>query len=163
MRYLSATAGFLLACIITLGASAETPAHPDYIEFTVHDLAKAKAFYGKVFGWSFTDYGPTYASFDDGKIGGGFTTDGAARSGGPLMVFYAADLDGTLKKIKDRNAIVLGYREASRPFSFTGDDGIGNLVELCSGGYEASVTMGSARHERTLAREAYLPELARVA
>ena len=45
----------------------------------------------------------------------------------------AADLDGTLKKIKGANAITLGYREASRPFSFTGDDGkpAGYSVELC--------------------------------
>ena len=51
--------------------------------------------------------------------------------GGPAG---AADLDGTLKKIKDTNTIRLGYREASRPFSFTGDDGkpAGYSVELCS-------------------------------
>ena len=35
----------------------------------------------------------------------------------------AADLDGTLRKIKSTNTITLGYREASRPFSFAGDDG----------------------------------------
>lgn len=51
--------------------------------------------------------------------------------GGPA---WAADLDGTLKKIKDTNTIRLGYREASRPFSFTGDDGkpAGYSVELCN-------------------------------
>jgi len=51
--------------------------------------------------------------------------------GGPA---WAADLDGTLKKIKDTNTIRLGYREASRPFSFTGDDGkpAGYSVELCT-------------------------------
>jgi ABC-type amino acid transport substrate-binding protein len=51
--------------------------------------------------------------------------------GGPA---WAADLDGTLKKIKDTNTIRLGYREASRPFSFTGDDGkpAGYSVDLCT-------------------------------
>jgi len=50
---------------------------------------------------------------------------------GPAL---AADLQGTLKKIKDRNTITLGYREASRPFSFTGDDGkpAGYSVDLCT-------------------------------
>jgi len=115
MRFVSMTVGFLLAGLITLGASAEPPAHPDYIEFTVHDLAKAKAFYGKVFGWAFTDYGPTYTSFDDGKIGGGFTTDGAVRPGGPLMVFYAADLDATLARAKAAGAVV-----TKPPFAFPG-------------------------------------------
>ena len=47
---------------------------------------------------------------------------------------WAAELDGTLKKIKTTNTIRLGYREASRPFSFTGDDGkpAGYSVDLCT-------------------------------
>jgi ABC-type amino acid transport substrate-binding protein len=46
----------------------------------------------------------------------------------------AADLEGTLKKIKSSNTITLGYRDSSRPFSFVGDDGkpAGYSVELCS-------------------------------
>ena len=46
----------------------------------------------------------------------------------------AADLDGTLRKIKTTGTITLGYREASRPFSFTGDDGkpAGYSVDLCT-------------------------------
>jgi len=46
----------------------------------------------------------------------------------------AADLEGTLKKIKTTNTITLGYREASRPFSFVGDDGkpAGYSVDLCT-------------------------------
>ena len=49
---------------------------------------------------------------------------------GPAL---AAELDGTLRKIKSTNTITLGYREASRPFSFTGDDGkpAGYSVDLC--------------------------------
>ena len=38
----------------------------DYSEFAVADIARAKAFYGDAFGWSFTDYGPSYCEFDDG-------------------------------------------------------------------------------------------------
>ncbi len=43
------------------------------------------------------------------------------------------ELQGTLKKIKDTNTIALGYREASRPFSFVGDDGkpVGYSIDLC--------------------------------
>ncbi len=45
-----------------------------------------------------------------------------------------AELEGTLKKIKSTNTITLGYREASRPFSFVGDDGkpAGYSVDLCT-------------------------------
>ncbi len=34
----------------------------DYIEFPLADIAKTKSFYGEVFGWKFTDYGPDYTS-----------------------------------------------------------------------------------------------------
>lgn len=50
---------------------------------------------------------------------------------GPAL---AADLDGTLRKIKTSGTITMGYREASRPFSFVGDDGkpAGYSVDLCT-------------------------------
>ena len=31
----------------------------DNIEFTVSDIARSREFYGKAFGWTFTDYGST--------------------------------------------------------------------------------------------------------
>jgi len=45
----------------------------------------------------------------------------------------AAEPTGTLKKIKDRKTIVLGYRESSWPFSFVDADGqpAGYSVDLC--------------------------------
>ncbi|WP_406703988.1 VOC family protein [Sodalis sp.] len=42
----------------------------DYIEFNVSDIARSKRFYGEVFGWLFTDYGPTYTEFSDGRRSG---------------------------------------------------------------------------------------------
>ncbi len=42
----------------------------DYVEFPVPDLAAAKCFYSTVFGWTFTDYGPDYSSFSDGRLAG---------------------------------------------------------------------------------------------
>ena len=73
------------------------PAHDhriDYIEFPVPDVATAKQFYSRVFGWVFTDYGSDYASFEDGCLTGGFRGGEAASPGGPLVVIYAVDLDG---------------------------------------------------------------------
>ena len=67
----------------------------DNIEFNVGDIARSKAFYGGVFGWTFTDYGPTYAEFTDGRLTGGFTTGEAVRPGGPLIILYADDLAET--------------------------------------------------------------------
>lgn len=54
----------------------------DNIEFNVSDIARSKAFYGSVFGWAFTDYGPSYTEFSDGRLTGGFTTGSrCARAG----------------------------------------------------------------------------------
>ncbi|HWL68997.1 MAG TPA: VOC family protein [Geminicoccus sp.] len=64
----------------------------DNIELNVSDIDRAKAFYGKAFGWSFTDYGPTYCEFSDGRLTGGLTTGGPVRPGGPLVILYADDL-----------------------------------------------------------------------
>src|SRR5256885_8976366 len=63
----------------------------DYIEFHATDLARTKAFYTGVFGWKFTDYGPDYIAFDDGRITGGFWKEGSS-GGGPLGILYAVDL-----------------------------------------------------------------------
>lgn len=46
----------------------------------------------------------------------------------------AAELEGTLKKIKTTNTIALGYREFARPFAFVGEDGkpAGYSADLCT-------------------------------
>jgi predicted enzyme related to lactoylglutathione lyase len=64
----------------------------DYIEFPASDVARTKAFYSQVFGWKFTDYGPDYTSFEDGRLAGGFAKVDPVTRGGPLIVIYAADL-----------------------------------------------------------------------
>ena len=64
----------------------------DYIEFPATDIARTKDFYTGVFGWKFTDYGPDYASFEDGRLAGGFAKMDRVTRGGPLVVIYAADL-----------------------------------------------------------------------
>lgn len=64
----------------------------DNIEFNVSDIARSKAFYGQVFAWQFTDYGPTYTEFSDGRLRGGLTTGEEVRPGGPLVILYAEDL-----------------------------------------------------------------------
>ena len=72
----------------------------DYIEFPATDIAKTKAFYAGVFGWKFTDYGPDYTSFEDGRLAGGFFRTDTVTTGGPLVVIYAADLAGTQTKVQ---------------------------------------------------------------
>jgi predicted enzyme related to lactoylglutathione lyase len=40
----------------------------DYIEMAASSIADTKRFYQDVFGWKFTDYGPEYTSFEDGRL-----------------------------------------------------------------------------------------------
>ncbi len=80
--------------------------HPntiDYIEMPSRNLAETKRFFANLFGWSFEDYGPDYASFDDGRMTGGFfTSDKTAGvdSGGVLIVFYHPDLAAKAAEVK---------------------------------------------------------------
>jgi uncharacterized protein len=71
----------------------------DYIELPATDIAKTKAFYAGVFGWKFTDYGPDYTSFEDGRLAGGFFKKDAVTAGGPLVVIYAGGLEDMQAKV----------------------------------------------------------------
>lgn len=75
-----------------------------YVEFSVTDVGRAKAFYAAVFGWEFTDYGPDYVSFANQGLGGGFRFDQPARTGGPLMVFHVDDLPAALERARKAGA-----------------------------------------------------------
>jgi len=72
----------------------------DYLEFPVADVALARRFYSSVFGWTFTDYGPSYSSFSDGRLSGGFRGGETASTGGPLVVIYAADLEAVASAVQ---------------------------------------------------------------
>ena len=69
----------------------------DYVEMPSRDLGATKDFFSKLFGWSFEDYGPEYASFHDGRMAGGFyaaSKTATIDDGGTLIVFYLKDLEG---------------------------------------------------------------------
>ncbi|HYZ93016.1 MAG TPA: VOC family protein [Actinomycetota bacterium] len=72
----------------------------DYIEFPATDIGATRKFYESAFGWKFTDYGPDYTAFEDGRLAGGFTNAcEVVVKGGPLVVLYAADLEATQKSV----------------------------------------------------------------
>lgn len=95
----------------------------NYVEFPAKDLAVAKAFFGEVFGWVFTDYGEGYVAFARGEAGldgGFFRADAVARAageegGGALVVFYSEDLEGTQARI-----VTAGGKVVKPTFSFPG-------------------------------------------
>jgi predicted enzyme related to lactoylglutathione lyase len=95
--------------------NAENDRRVDYIEFSVTSVPDAKRFYGAAFGWTFEDYGPDYAGFADGRLNGGFQTAKDVRTGGPLVVIYASDLEAMEQRVKQAGGKIV------RPiFSFPG-------------------------------------------
>ncbi|HXI03481.1 MAG TPA: VOC family protein [Candidatus Saccharimonadales bacterium] len=71
----------------------------DYVEFPASDIAGVKTFYAEIFGWKFTDYGPAYTSFTDGRLAGGFTTEARPGPRGALVVLYARDLESIKNEV----------------------------------------------------------------
>ncbi len=105
----------------------------DYIEFQAIDLIEAKRFYGDVFGWKFVDYGPDYASFNDGRLDGGFQKVASVQKGGPLIVIYSLNLELIKDKVKSAGGtIVKDIFEfpGGRRFHFT--DPSGNELAIWS-------------------------------
>ncbi|NNN26533.1 MULTISPECIES: VOC family protein [Pseudomonas] len=98
----------------------------DNIEFNVSDIGRSKAFYGSAFGWIFTDYGPTYSEFSDGRLTGGFTSGEPVRPGGPLVILYADDLVQAQARLEAAGATISRATFAfpdGRRFHFIDPDG----------------------------------------
>ena len=105
----------------------------DYVEFPAADVAAVKAFYSDVFGWTFTDYGPDYTSFSDGRLHGGFAKSEAASGLPPLVVIYSRDLAAAQARIE-----AAGGRIVEPIFEFPGGrrfhfaDPAGNVLGVWS-------------------------------
>lgn len=104
----------------------------DYVEFSVGEITRSRDFYGKAFGWSFKDYGPSYCEFNDGRLTGGFALGGGGnpgapgRAGGPLVILYANDLAETQRRVEEAGGKILKPAYAfpgGRRFHFSDPDG----------------------------------------
>ena len=96
-----------------------------YIEFLSKDITNAKNFYIKSFGWSFTDYGPSYTAFEGAYVDGGFAT-GEPINGTILIVLYSENLEATKEKVTKAGGIItkdIFSFPGGRRFQFTDPDG----------------------------------------
>jgi len=90
----------------------------DYVEFPASDFDAVQTFYQQVLGWSFTDYGPEYRAFTDGKLDGGFyksSLKSTTAAGAVLVILYAEDLAEVEARI-----IANGGSIVRETFSFPG-------------------------------------------
>ena len=104
----------------------------DYVEFSVSDVARSRAFYGSAFGWTFKDYGPDYCEFNDGRLTGGFALAGdgkpgsSTNAGGPLVILFASDLADIQRRLEEAGATIVKGPYAfpgGRRFHFADPDG----------------------------------------
>ncbi|MEM9538373.1 MAG: VOC family protein [Cyanobacteria bacterium P01_E01_bin.42] len=82
----------------------------DYVEFPAKDMPETKAFFARVFGWSFEDFGREYTAFSAPGLNGGFFQSDLASStanGGALIVFYSRDLEATQAKIEAAGGVIV--------------------------------------------------------
>jgi predicted enzyme related to lactoylglutathione lyase len=87
----------------------------NYVELPVGDVGAAKAFYEGAFGWSMTDFGPTYACTLTGDTDIGLQGDVAEATKAPLAVIQVDDLEAALAAVMAAGGTIV------RPiFSFPG-------------------------------------------
>ena len=107
-----------------------------YVEFQASDLEATRAFLEAVFGWTFTDYGPDYTSFTDGRIAGGFARSNkraSMASGSALVVIQNPQLEEMARRV-----IAHGGRITQEIFSYPGGrrfhftEPSGNELSVCA-------------------------------
>lgn len=93
------------------------PDRINYVELPATDVAAMKRFYGAVFGWSFTDWGESYAEIVGAGVSGGIDGEGRVPTapGGPQVMVYSDDLDAALAKVRGAGGEVF-----IDPFDFPG-------------------------------------------
>ena len=103
---------------ITRGIVMSTQGKVDYIELPSRDLKATKSFFSDTFGWSFQDYGDTYAAFSGAGMDGGFFASdqtAAVETGTALVILYSPDLEQSLQKVKEAGGTI-----SKEIFSFPG-------------------------------------------
>lgn len=96
----------------------------NYVEFPASELTETKSFYQKAFGWSFTDYGPSYAALGDAGVEGGFDIDKPNKL--PLIILYSDDLEASLETVKAAGGVItvdIFSFPGGRRFHFTDPSG----------------------------------------
>lgn len=81
----------------------------NYIEFPLRKNAETKAFYNKAFGWTFTDWGETYISFEGAGIEGGFNGEDQVSISAPgiLPILYTENLGVSFDKVQNAGGKII--------------------------------------------------------
>ena len=80
--------------------------HINYVEFKAKDIEQIKAFYTSAFGWTFMDYGPTYAAFSESGLQGGFELWEGEIVNGVLVVLFHNNLEAIKAKVIESKGFI---------------------------------------------------------
>lgn len=72
----------------------------DYVELPANDIAVTRQFYERAFGWSMTEFAPTYAATTTGDTDVGLQSSLADRPASPLPVIQTRDLEAVLASVE---------------------------------------------------------------
>ena len=72
----------------------------DYVELPAGDIGATRGFYEQAFGWSMTEFAPTYAATTTGDTDVGLQSDAGERPGAPLPVIRVTDLEAALTAVE---------------------------------------------------------------
>lgn len=86
----------------------------DYLEFPSTDGAQSRQFFANAFGWTFTDFGPSYTGINDAGIESGIDAD-TQRAAAPLAIIRTSDLEQALLQV-----VGAGGTITRDPFDFPG-------------------------------------------
>ncbi|HET7709350.1 MAG TPA: VOC family protein [Sphingomicrobium sp.] len=82
-------------------------ARMDYVELPGTDIAATRAFYERAFGWTMTQFAPTYAATMSGDTDIGIQSDEAERPAAPLPVIQVKDLEAYLTAVETAGGRIL--------------------------------------------------------
>ncbi len=76
-------------------------------------MAGAKAFYAAAFGWSFKDWGDSYADIQGAGLAGGLRLVAVTPTtgGGPLLILYSEDLAASERAVTAAGATITERHE----------------------------------------------------
>ena len=96
----------------------------NYVELPAVGLDETKAFYQQAFGFTWIDYGPTYAGYSGPNVECGLSTEatpapahepGAESAIGPLILFGTDNLDHALNQVTAAGGAIV-----SGPYGYPG-------------------------------------------
>ena len=79
----------------------------NYVELPVGDLRATRSFYEQAFGWTMTEFAPTYAATTTGDTDIGLDADAAEQTKAPLPVIEVKDLEAALESVERAGGTIL--------------------------------------------------------